>query len=157
MESKLERESKMKALNALFCNEMPEILNKDGDKIWALGLAKVYRGNCSHSYVIVANDGENNPSLVRDFGDNSIIVKFEEIYPVYYLDNDTMPLLTKQSDFVTYLSTRGYKADEIRELLSEELENGKKKTKKQLEEDKAFVMKAVISIASMELYNQITA
>lgn len=146
IESKLEKDSLVDALNYCRASNLPEPI-PDGDKrIWVKGLAKVHKSDCSCNWAVVRNDGYSEPMVVKDYGNCAMIVRIDEVHPLYFLDMSEIPLLRSKTDILNYLKNHGENEDEIKQML-----DTKDKSDEQAEKDKADVKAKIIQYAIEDL------
>ena len=155
MESKIEKESLVDCLSICRINS----LNKewDGKKTWLKAIVRVKKCDNSVNYAIAENDGKNNASVIRDFGNMARIKKIEAIYPTYYLQENQKPDLRNKSDIVSYLNNFGYDRHTIEYLLGNTHKNGTEKTdeQKKLHKEKVKSIVNFVSIRSqLDLLNE---
>lgn len=89
-------------------------------KVWIDGIALVKRINGQEDYVLVQNDGDNNPNVVQDFGPCVMIHTIETIYPVNTVDRKFVPDLRSNKAVTEFLVRYNYDKDEITALLDKE-------------------------------------
>lgn len=153
MQLNIEKESLVKVLNECYQHELPEPLKEGDNRIWVKAVAKVWKCDGSTNYCVVANDGSNNPVVMKDFGNPATIMKYDEIYPTLFLKDGYMPDLRKQSDCIEYLAKHEYKADEVAAYLSSKDENGEAKTDERKKSDRDKVKKCIIKCAIKDYLN----
>ena len=137
MESKNEQISLTECLSLSRINELPK--EWDGKKTWLKAIVKVTKCDNSCNYALADNNGRNNPSIMRDFGNMARIVKVEGIYPTYYMSENQKPDLRNKTDIVTYLANAGYNKDNVEFLLGTAGKNGEDKTDEEKKADKETV------------------
>lgn len=148
MESKIEQESLIDVLSIVRKNELGK--EWDGKKIWLRAIVKVTKCDNSKNYAVAENDGNNNPHIIRDFGNSAKITQIDAIYPTYYISENQKPDLRNKTDICSFLSHAGYDKNNIEMLLSNTDEEGNEKTLDQKKQDKDYV-KSLVDKVSIRL------
>lgn len=120
--------------------ELPKPLQEG--KVWIDGIALVTRINGIESYVLVQNDGEGNPNVVRDFGPCVMIKKIETIYPLNVLDKRSLPDLRSNKAMLDFLVRFGHDKEKAVALLNKD-----EKTEDEIAADRAAVKNSIFKIA----------
>ena len=87
--NKREEKNLLDALSWCGLKKLPE--KDNGEDIWIEALAKVSKANGSIGYVYIKKNGELKDVIAKDFGDISMIVKIDEVYPFNFLKASFMP------------------------------------------------------------------
>lgn len=87
----------------------------DGKSVYIQGIAKTLKTDGNNYYCLVEIDEEGKNRIVKDFGRCSAILKFEEIYPLSYLNPSYVKKFKKDEDgtakLVEYLKNEGVQMD----------------------------------------------
>ena len=86
---KREEKNLLDALSWCGLKKLPE--KDNGEDIWLEALAKVSKADGSSCYVYIKKNGELKDVIAKDFGDVSMIVKIDEVYPFNFLKASFMP------------------------------------------------------------------
>lgn len=154
MVSRLEQETLIEMLNLAKVKDLPKEY-KEGDDIWIMAIARVVKCDNSINYVMVVNNGDNKPSIIKDLGKSATVKRFLGIYPVHSLTNKYMPSLRKQEDIVKYLELRMNNPETVTQLLSTTKEDGTAKTEEERKADKDVVKKYIVRCALNDELNRI--
>lgn len=120
--------------------ELPKPLQEG--KVWIDGIALVTRINGIESYVLVQNDGEGNPNVIRDFGPCVMINKIETIYPLNVVDKRFLPDLRSNKAMIDFMVRFGYDKEKAVSLLDKD-----GKTDDEIAADRATVKNSIFKIA----------
>ena len=117
----------------------------DGKSVYIQGIAKTLKADGNNYYCLVEIDENGKNRIVKDFGRCAAIVKFEQIYPLSYLEPSYLKKFKKDEDgtakLVEYLKNEGVVMDfenadrkmlekaNIRVAIKRQLENEKRANK----------------------------
>lgn len=117
----------------------------DGKSVYIQGIAKTLKADGNNYYCVVEIDENGKNRIVKDFGRCAAILKFEQIYPLSYLEPSYVKKFKKDEDgtakLVEYLKNEGVEMDfenadrkmlekaNIRVAIKRQLENEKKANK----------------------------
>lgn len=109
----LSEQSKFDCLEYCKVSTVPEPW--DGKSVYIQGIAKTLKADGNNYYCLVEIDEEGKNRIVKDFGRCSAILKFEEIYPLSYLNPSYVKKFKKDEDgtakLVEYLKNEGVEMD----------------------------------------------
>lgn len=94
-----------------YCNlaTLPEIA--DGKSVWCNAIAKTKKVDGNHYYCYVEIDLDGKPRIIKDFGTCVAIVRFEEFYPIHYLEPTYIRKFAKNDEanekMIEYLMEHG--------------------------------------------------
>lgn len=125
---------------------LPDPIKSD-DVVWIRAIAKVWKVDNSHNFCIVENDGNNNPRIVKGYGNVAAVHKFEALYPYKFLSENFLPDLKSRKEIRKFLVANGLDEEYAKELLSV-----KGKTEEKLAEDNKKVIDYVYRVA---IYNNL--
>ena len=122
---------------------VPEPWN--GKDVYISAICKTLKADGNNYYCVVEIDENGKNRIVKDFGRCAAILKFEEIYPLSYLEPSFLKRFKKDADgtakLVEYLKNEGVEMDfdsadrkmlekaNIRVAIKRQLENEKKANK----------------------------
>ena len=131
------------ALEFVHKSELPEPWN--GKDVYINAICKTLKSDGNNYYCIVEIDENGKNRIVKDFGRCAAIIKFEEIYPLSYLEPSYLKKFKKDEEgtakLVEYLKNEGVEMDyenadrkmldkaNIRVAIKRQLENEKKANK----------------------------
>jgi hypothetical protein len=123
--------------------KLPEPWN--GKDVYISAICKTLKNDGNNYYCVVEIDGNGKNKIVKDFGRCAAIIKFEEIYPLSYLEPSFLKRFKKDEEgtvrLVEYLKNEGVEMDfenadrkmldkaNIRVAIKKQLENEKKANK----------------------------
>ena len=124
-------------------SKLPEPWN--GKDVYISAICKSLKSDGNNYYCVVEIDENGKNRIVKDFGRCAAIIKFEEIYPLSYLEPSFLKKFKKDEDgtakLVEYLKNEGVAMDfenadrkmlekaNIRVAIKRQLENEKKANK----------------------------
>ncbi len=139
----LSEQSKFDCLEFVHKAEIPEPWN--GKDVYISAICKTLKSDGNNYYCVVEIDENGKNRIVKDFGRCAAILKFEEIYPLSYLEPSFLKKFKKDEDgtakLVEYLKNEGVEMDfenadrkmlekaNIRVAIKRQLENEKKANK----------------------------
>jgi hypothetical protein len=101
------------ALEFVHKSELPEPWN--GKDVFINGIAKTLKSDGNNYYCVVEIDENGKNRIIKDFGRCAAIVKFEEIYPLSYLEPSFLKRFKKDEEgtakLVEYLKNEGVEMD----------------------------------------------
>lgn len=107
------QKSMFDALEFVHKSELPEPWN--GKDVFINGIAKTLKSDGNNYYCVVEIDENGKNKIVKDFGRCAAIIKFEEIYPLSYLEPSYLKRFKKDEDgtakLVEYLKNEGVEMD----------------------------------------------
>ena len=107
------QKSMFDALEFVHKSELPEPWN--GKDVFINGIAKTLKSDGNNYYCVVEIDENGKNRIVKDFGRCAAILKFEEIYPLSYLEPSYLKRFKKDEDgtakLVEYLKNEGVEMD----------------------------------------------
>lgn len=107
------QKSMFDALEFVHKSELPEPWN--GKDVFINGIAKTLKSDGNNYYCVVEIDENGKNKIIKDFGRCAAIVKFEEIYPLSYLEPSYLKRFKKDEDgtakLVEYLKNEGVEMD----------------------------------------------
>lgn len=107
------QKSMFDALEFVHKSELPESWN--GKDVYISAICKTLKADGNNYYCLVEIDEEGKNRIVKDFGRCSAILKFEEIYPLSYLEPSFLKKFKKDEDgtakLVEYLKNEGVEMD----------------------------------------------
>ena len=117
----------------------------DGKSVYISAVCRTLKSDGNNYYCVVEIDENGKNRIVKDFGRCAAILKFEEIYPLSYLEPSFLKKFKKDEDgtakLVEYLKNEGVAMDfenadrkmlekaNIRVAIKRQLENEKKANK----------------------------
>lgn len=117
----------------------------DGKSVYISAVCRTLKSDGNNYYCVVEIDENGKNRIVKDFGRCAAILKFEEIYPLSYLEPSYLKKFKKDEDgtakLVEYLKNEGVEMDfenadrkmlekaNIRVAIKRQLENEKKANK----------------------------
>ena len=87
----------------------------DGKSVYIQGIAKTLKADGNNYYCLVEIDENGKNRIVKDFGRCAAILKFEQIYPLSYLEPSYVKKFKKDEEgtakLVEYLKNEGVEMD----------------------------------------------
>ena len=107
------QKSMFDALEFVHKSELPESWN--GKDVYISAICKTLKSDGNNYYCVVEIDENGKNKIVKDFGRCAAIVKFEEIYPLSYLEPSFLKKFKKDEEgtakLVEYLKNEGVEMD----------------------------------------------
>ena len=109
----LSEQSKFDCLEYCKVATIPEPWN--GKDVYISAICKTLKADGNNYYCVVEIDEEGKNRIVKDFGRCAAIIKFEEVYPLSYLEPSYVKKFKKDEEgtakLVGYLKNEGVKMD----------------------------------------------
>lgn len=109
----LSEQSKFDCLEYCKVSTLPEPWN--GKDVYISAICKTLKADGNNYYCVVEIDEEGKNRIVKDFGRCAAIIKFEEVYPLSYLEPSYVKKFKKDEEgtakLVGYLKNEGVKMD----------------------------------------------
>jgi hypothetical protein len=109
----LSEKSKFDCLEFVHKAELPEPW--DGKSVYITAICKTLKSDGNYYYCVVEIDENGKNKIVKDFGRCAAILKFEEIYPLSYLEPSYLKKFKKDAEgtakLVEYLKNEGVEMD----------------------------------------------
>lgn len=122
--------------------DLPKKIGANYNKVWIKAICLVRKAGGFEEYCLCDNDGNNKPSIKRDFGRSAAIQEILGIFPYQELEGRFTPDLRSDKAILSFLVKNGYKEEEISTLLEKE-----GKDPEQVKKDRATVKTFVNNIA----------
>ncbi len=107
------QKSMFDALEFVHKSELPEPWN--GKDVYISAICKTLKSDGNNYYCVVEIDENGKNRIVKDFGRCAAILKFEEIYPLSYLEPSFLKRFKKDEEgtarLVEYLKNEGVEMD----------------------------------------------
>lgn len=107
------QKSMFDALEFVHKSELPEPWN--GKDVYISAICKTLKSDGNNYYCVVEIDEEGKNRIVKDFGRCAAILKFEEIYPLSYLEPSFLKRFKRDDEgtakLVEYLKFEGVEMD----------------------------------------------
>lgn len=107
------QKSMFDALEFVHKSELPEPWN--GKDVYISAICKTLKSDGNNYYCVVEIDENGKNRIVKDFGRCAAILKFEEIYPLSYLEPSFLKRFKKDEEgtarLVEYLKSEGVEMD----------------------------------------------
>lgn len=130
------------ALQDAGLRELGRPFDPQGNALWLTAIARVLKTNGQEEYVKVVNNGDNKPTVVKDYGSCAAIVKVVALYPIDILERRFRPDLRSPKAVFDFLTKHKYPADKVSALMSKD-----NKTPEQIAADKEAVNRLVTECA----------
>jgi hypothetical protein len=109
----LSEQSKFDCLEYCKASTLPEPWN--GKDVYISAICKTLKSDGNNYYCVVEIDENGKNRIVKDFGRSAAILKFEEVYPLSYLEPSFLKRFKKDEDgtakLVEYLKNEGVEMD----------------------------------------------
>lgn len=109
----LSEQSKFDCLEYCKVSTLPEPWN--GKDVYISAICKTLKSDSNNYYCVVEIDENGKNRIVKDFGRCAAIIKFEEIYPLSYLEPSYLKRFKKDEEgtakLVEYLKNEGVEMD----------------------------------------------
>lgn len=109
----LSEQSKFDCLEYCKVSTLPELW--DGKSVYISAVCRTLKSDGNNYYCVVEIDENGKNRIVKDFGRCAAILKFEEIYPLSYLEPSFLKKFKKDEDgtakLVEYLKNEGVEMD----------------------------------------------
>lgn len=125
--------------------DLPPAIDGEYKKHWIKAIVKVRRSNGDTGYCMAVNDGENNPSIIRDFNPTGIIAAIISVHPYEESERSVIPHFNSAAQVLKYLCKYGYDRAEVKALLATD-----NKSPEQIKADREVLKGYIAQVASKQ-------